>query len=73
MRAAQNQMAATAVEAGAPGEFCLVGTMIVLVRVAEFRIAFEAFEILVEYKVDDTRDSVRTPGRRGAAGYQLPY
>ena len=64
---AQYEMAAIAVKGGARAELNLVDATIVLVGVTELSVAFEAFELLVEHKIDDTRDSIGTPGRRGAA------
>ena len=39
--------------------------------VAGLNIALEAREVLVENKVDHAGHGVRTPGRRGAAGYDI--
>src|SRR5579863_8495711 len=61
-------MAATTEKLGARGQLDLGGAAIVLASIAELQIGFEAFELLVDNKIDDARDGVGAPGRRGAAG-----
>ncbi len=68
---AQQQMAAAAAEAGAPGPFQGELSVADLGAVAHLQIGLEAFELLVEHQVDHAGHRVGALGGRGAAGHHL--